>query len=46
MRRYYESPQLQDTLRAEAENLKHMFEWPQIASRYIRFFERVLGVQR
>ncbi len=46
LRRYYESPQLQNALRTEAENLKHLFEWPQIADCYIRFFERVLGAQR
>ncbi|MGQ9887592.1 MAG: glycosyltransferase [Aggregatilineales bacterium] len=46
LRRYYESPQLQSALRSEAENLKHLFEWPQIAASYIRFLERVLEAQR
>lgn len=45
LRRYYQSPQLQSTLRLEAENLKHLFEWPHIAAYYINFFERVLGAQ-
>jgi glycosyltransferase involved in cell wall biosynthesis len=43
LRRYYETPALQAVLRLEAENLKHLFEWPHIAAYYASFFERVLG---
>lgn len=45
LRRYHESPHLQNALRVEAENLKHLFDWPHIADCHIRFFERVLEAQ-
>mgnify|MGYP005861280645 CR=1 FL=1 len=43
LKRYSESPQLQASLRLEAENLKHLFDWSHIAAYYTGFFERVIG---
>lgn len=45
LRRCCETPALLAELRLQAENLKRLFEWPQIAADYAGFFERVLGAQ-
>lgn len=45
LRRCYETPALRAELRLQAEHLKRLFEWPQIAAHHIDFFGRVLGAQ-